>query len=234
MKIGIMQPYFLPYIGYFQLINSVDKFIIYDDVQYIKRGWINKNKMLVNNNAINFILSIKNDSHNLNINERYFSDEFKENTKKLLKGIERAYKKAPYFSSVMPLIIESLNYDSRENVANFIYNSLEIICNYIQIDTKFIKSSQIEKSKDLKGQAKIIDIVKRVSGDTYINSIGGSELYSKDIFKTNDIELKFIKSKKIEYRQFNEKFIPNLSILDILMFNSTEKTKEFINQYELI
>jgi len=106
MKIGIMQPYFLPYIGYFQLINSVDKFVIYDDVQYIKRGWINKNKMLVNNNATNFILSIKNDSYDLNINERCFSDNLEVEIKKLLKGIERAYKKAPYFNQVIPLIIK--------------------------------------------------------------------------------------------------------------------------------
>jgi len=234
MKIGIMQPYFLPYIGYFQLINSVDKFVIYDDVQYIKRGWINKNKMLVNNNATNFILSIKNDSYDLNINERCFSDNLEVEIKKLLKGIERAYKKAPYFNQVIPLIIKIFNYDTNKNISNFIFNSLEIVSNYIGIETELIKSSKIEKYKELKGQTKIIDIVKRVRGDTYINSIGGVKLYSKDIFKENDIKLKFIKSNNIEYKQFNEKFIPNLSILDVLMFNSAEKVKEFLDEYELL
>src|SRR5471030_3021772 len=230
MKIGIMQPYFLPYIGYFKLINSVDQFIIYDDVQYIKSGWINRNKMLVNNNATNFILSIKNDSYNLNINERYFSDNLEREIKKLLKGIEIAYKKAPYFNQVIPLIIKIFDYDTNQNISNFIFSSLKIVSNYIGIQTEFIKSSKIEKYKELKGQTKIIDIVKRVKGDTYINSIGGVELYSKDIFKENDIKLKFIKSNHIEYKQFNERFIPNLSILDVLMFNSTEKIKEFINE----
>ncbi|MBE6062866.1 MAG: hypothetical protein E7207_04740 [Clostridium butyricum] len=233
-KVGIMQPYFLPYIGYFQLIKSVDKFVVYDDVKYINRGWINKNKMLINNKESIFYLGVKKDLGNLNINERYFCDDIERHISKLFRSIERAYKKAPMFNTVMPIIEDIFKYDIKINIAEFLENSLIHICDYLNIETEIIVSSQINKNCTLRSQDKIIDIVKELKGDIYINSIGGQKLYSKEVFRKNNIKLYFLNTKKIYYKQYNEIFVPNLSILDIMMFNSKESIKKMLTMYELI
>lgn len=234
MKVGIMQPYFMPYIGYFQLINSVDKFVVYDDVQYINKGWINRNKILINNKESLFTLGVKRDSRNLNINERYFCEDINKDISKLLKSIERSYKKAPEFNTVMDIIIDILKYDVKGNIAEFLENSLIKVCNYLDIKAQFIKSSQIHKNSNLKSQERIIHIVKELKGNIYINSIGGQKLYSKEVFKNNDIKLYFIKGKEIRYKQFSKEFVPDLSIIDVMMFNSKEAVEEMLNMYELI
>lgn len=234
MKIAGMQPYFLPYIGYFQLINSVDKFIVVDNVQYIKGGWINRNRLLINNTARKFTLSLKKGSRTLRINERYLSDEFEEENKNLLKTIDMNYANAPYISEVIPLISEILNYDHKVNIGEFNYNSLQKICRYINITTPLIMASDVDKDNQLKGQDMVIDKVKRFNCDIYINAIGGRELYSKKDFKEKSIDLYFIKTNNIKYKQFKNEFIPNLSIIDVLMFNSKEQVKELLNQYTLI
>jgi len=234
MKIGIMQPYFLPYIGYFQLIRSVDKFVVCDDVQYIKQGWINRNKILVNDNKKLFVLSLKKGERSLNINKRYFSDKFDKERDNIIKMINMSYKKAPYFSTVMPVILDIFSYNSTVNIAEFNYNSLKLLCNYLNINKEFIKSSNIVKDNTLKCQDKVIDMVKKLNGDIYINCIGGKCLYSKEIFQDNKINLLFIKTDEFRYKQCKNNFIPNLSIIDVLMFNSINKISEYLDTYHLI
>lgn len=234
MKVGIMQPYLFPYIGYFQLIKSVDKFVIYDDVQFIKGGWINRNNILVNNKKTNFVINLKNDSYTLNINERYITDKWEYERKKMIKTLNLAYAKAPNYKEAMPVLESILSQSNDKNIADFITFSLKKICEYLEIDTEFIISSQLEKENELKGQDKVIHIVKKIGGNKYINSYGGMELYSKEDFKDDGIELLFIKPQKIEYKQFNEEFISNLSIVDILMFNSKESIIDMLDNYEVL
>jgi hypothetical protein len=234
MKIGIMQPYFLPYIGYFQLLNLVDKFVIYDDVQFIKSGWINRNRMLVNGQDTIFILNLKKDNYELKINERYFIDNAEYEFNKIIKGIELAYKRAPYFNEGIQIVRRIFDYDKKENISKFIINSLKIICEYLDIKTEFVISSDLIKNSKLKAQDKVIHIVDLLGGDTYINSYGGMDLYSRQDFRDNGIELLFLKPKTIKYKQFKNEFIANLSILDVIMFSSKEQIKEFLNQYEVL
>lgn len=234
MKLGIMQPYFFPYIGYFQLINSVDKFVIYDDAQYEKGGWVNRNRILVNGKDSMFVLRIKKDNFKLKINERFLIDNFKYINNKLLKSIQLSYTKAPFYKDVINLLSNTLQYEE-QNLSKFIINSLIEICKYLDINTEILISSQLQNNFSIKGREKVIYLNKILKSNTYINSIGGTKLYSKDIFKQNNIDLYFIKTKYITYKQFNEnKFIPNLSIIDVLMFNSKEKVKNLLNEYELI
>ena len=234
MRVGIMQPYLFPYIGYFQLIKSVDEFVICDDVQYIKRGWINRNRILMNGEPKLFVFSLKKGHQSLNINERYFSSKFKEERDKFLKTIECVYKKAPYYHKVLPILYDILSCDTDIDISKHIYNSLKIICKLLNINTKFRISSEMTKDNELKCQDKVIDIVKRLNGDVYINSIGGKMLYSKEEFKNNNIDLFFIKRKDIVYKQYNNDFVPDLSIIDVMMFNSKEAVEEMLNMYELI
>lgn len=231
MKVGIMQPYFFPYIGYWQLMNAVDKYVIYDDVNYIKRGWINRNNILINGKSSIINLEIKGASQNKLINEIYVSDDKIYRTK-LLKTIEHSYKKSPYFNDVFP-IIEEIIFNDEEIVSLYLENLIKKIAQYLDINTEFVLSSQIDKNNALKGQDKIVEICKKMDATEYYNAIGGIELYSAEFFKSNDIQLSFLKTDLIEYKQFKNDFQPNLSIIDVMMFNSKTEIKYFLEKYSL-
>jgi len=232
MKVSIMQPYFMPYIGYFQLLNTVDKFIILDDVNFIKRGWINRNTMLVNGKDFLFSIPLKGVSQNKVINQIEIDNNSSWRTN-LLKTITLSYKKAPFFNE-MYSFIEDILLQEENNLAKFITYSLQKTCNLLSIQTTIMISSEIKKDNDLKGQDRIIEICKKVNATNYINAIGGIALYDENIFLKHNISLNFIKSNEIIYPQFKNEFIPWLSIIDIMMFNSPEQIKNFLNQYELI
>jgi WbqC-like protein family len=231
-KVAIMQPYFLPYIGYFQLINAVDEFLIYDDVNYINKGWINRNNILVNGKACLFSIPLKEASQNKLINEIEIINDGKWQSK-LLKTIEQSYKKAPNYQTVAPMVHEIINFGDT-NLSKYICNSLSTICKYLQINTEIIPSSSNFNNNQLKAQDRILDICLQLRAENYINPIGGVELYDKEIFEKSGIKLNFIKTQAIEYKQFSNTFTPHLSILDLIMFNSKQVISELINRFELI
>lgn len=232
MKVAIMQPYFFPYIGYWQLIQSVDKFVIYDDVNFIKGGWINRNNVMNNHRKVLITLPIMGASPNKKILDLEFTSDVKIK-KKLVKTIEQLYRRAPFFAQIFP-ILEKIILSEEKNVAKYLCNLIITIVNYLGIHTQIILSSEIAKNNQLKSEGKVIDIVKNLGGTTYINSIGGIELYSKQKFKENDINLFFLKSENCTYQQFTDLFIENLSIIDVMMFNSPEKIHEMLGSYQLI
>lgn len=229
MKLAIMQPYFFPYIGYLQLINAVDEFVIYDDVNFIKQGYINKNNILGNNKAQAFTLELRGASSNSLINEI----EIGNNSKKILKTIKQNYSKAPFFKDVIPLVEDIFNYPEK-NLARYVGNSLQKITEYLQINTIFHYSSELEKNCELKAQDKVINICENLNASHYINAIGGQELYCKDTFEKNNIKLNFIKTNLQPYKQFEQEFIPYLSIIDVMMFNDINTINQYLQNYELI
>lgn len=232
MKIGIMQPYFFPYLGYFQLLNYVDKYVVYDDVNYIKRGWVNRNQILLNNQKYLITLPLDGASPFKPINETRISPNIS-TKEKLIKTIERAYKKAPYFSHIFP-IIQTVIMDKSLLLSNALYKQLELIKDYLEINTELIMSSNLKKNSDLKGQEKIIQICNILNGTEYINAIGGQDLYSKKFFQEKGIKLSFLYKKAISYRQFNNDcFVDNLSMIDVLMFNNKNEIKKLLEDYEL-
>jgi hypothetical protein len=233
MKLAIMQPYFFPYIGYFQLINAADKFVLYDNIQFSKKGWINRNRILVNSKDEYITLPLKKDSDFLNVDERILSDTFKTDKIKLLRKINEAYKKAPEFKNVFPLVENVIN-SNEENLFKFIYYSLQQLCTYLGIKTEFIISSTIPINHQLKAQDKVIAICNALQADEYINPIGGVELYSKEIFKQHAIELKFMRPDAVEYKQLTGAFIPWLSMIDVMMFNSKETINRYLQSYTII
>ena len=215
MKIAIMQPYFFPYIGYFQLLNSVDKFVLYDDVNYIKQGWINRNRIVSNNTNQFFTLQLTGASSYKKINEIYTGN----NKEKLVKSIFQTYSKAKFFKFVFPLIEECI-LNREKYLAVYLENIIRSISNYLGIKTEIIRSTNISKNVNLKGEEKVIEICKILNANEYINAVGGKELYKKETFHNNKLELFFIQSKKTTYKQFNNDFLPWLSIIDVVMFNS--------------
>lgn len=227
-----MQPYFFPYIGYFQLINSVDKFIVFDDVNYINKGWINRNNLLMNGSASLVTVPLKDASQNKKINEHQIVTDQVWKTK-LLKTIEQSYKKAPYYSSVFELIRDSI-LTEENNLARFNTIQIKNVCRYLGVKTEIIESSKIYKNAELKGQDRILDICLQEMADVYINPIGGLDLYNKSLFEKKNIKLFFIKSDPIIYTQFKNTFVPWLSMIDVLMFNSREEVIDLLNKKELI
>jgi WbqC-like protein family len=232
MKIAIMQPYFLPYIGYLQLMQAVDKFVLYDDVNFINKGWINRNRLLVNGQPYLFTVPLKEASQNKLINEIALSNDTTWRPK-LLKTVEQAYKKAPFYPTVAEVVEKTLNLEA-ENISQLVEGSLKILANYLSINTQVVSSSTIYENSHLKAQERIIDICLQESASHYINPIGGTELYNKADFVEKNLELSFIKSKPVQYPQFKNEFVPWLSILDVLMFNDIPTVQGFLNDYELI
>lgn len=230
MKLAIMQLYFMPYIGYFQLINAVDVFVVYDNIQFTKKGWFHRNRILVNGRDKMFSVPLKKDSDYLDVAQRVLADSFDIESKRIIRRIKASYQKAPYCKEVMPLVEECFQRGSG-NLFDFLYTSMKLLVQFLQIDTKIIISSSIDIDHTLKSQDKVLAICKKLNADIYINAIGGQDLYVAEAFRNEGIELRFIKTKPVEYKQFDNEFVPWLSIIDVMMFNSKKRIKEYLHDY---
>ena len=227
-----MQPYLFPYIGYFQLIDAVDLFVVYDNIKYTKKGWINRNRILQGGKDALFLLPLKGDSDFLDVKDRELAADFKRG--KLLNQLKEAYRRSPYFERAFPIVEEVIHYNDA-NLFRFLHNSIVKVCEYLRIDTQIAISSSLQIDHSLKNQEKVIAICEKVGANQYINAIGGMDLYTKMDFQAKGIELKFLKSKPFEYKQFNNDFVPWLSIIDVMMFNSVDTISECLSSnYELI
>jgi len=232
MRLAIMQPYFLPYIGYFQLIGAADVFVLYDNIKYTKKGWINRNRYLQNGHDALFTLPLKKDSDALDIVGRELAEDF--DPKKLLNQFHGSYYRAPHFAHTFQLL-EAILCHQHRNLFHFIQNSLRLVCTHLALETQIVISSEVEVDHQLKNQDRVIAVCTALGADCYINAIGGMQLYTKGDFEVHGLSLKFLQSKPIEYAQFGASFIPWLSIVDLLMFLPLEVVQEKIsNHYELI
>lgn len=229
MRLGIMQPYFFPYLGYWQLLANVDKYVVYDDVTYIKGGWINRNNFLINGQKNLLTMQLEKANSYTLIKDIAIKDDFV----KFLKTIEMGYKKAPFFEDIFRLLKDICQCPDKK-LGQFLFNSHIKICEYLGIDTELILSSSFDKHTELKGKDKVISICKQLGADEYINAIGGQELYDKKEFAENGIRLNFLQANLREYRQLKNEFVAGLSIIDIMMFNSKEEIKEMLNDFNLV
>ena len=231
MKLAIMQPYFLPYICYFQLIAAVDQFVVYDNIKYTKKGWINRNRMLQNGKDVVFSLPLKNDSDSLDVCERELAADF--NRDKLLNQIIGAYRRAAYFEQTFPLIEQIVRFGDA-NLFRYLHHSIVSVCAHLGLNTEIGMSSEIDIDHELKGQDKVLALCQALGAETYINAIGGMDLYDRDVFRAQGVAIKFIRSEPFEYAQFGALFVPWLSMLDVMMFNAPEQINSVIRGgYEL-
>ena len=228
MKIAIMQPYFFPYLGYWQLIQAADVFVIYDDVNYIKQGWINRNRILINGREHFLTLPLSKASSFKQIREIEISGS----KDKLIKTVEQAYKKASCFSQAFPIIHEILS-DSSENLADFLIQGIQRMARFLQISTELIVSSQMKKTPGLKGKERVLDICNRLNTKIYVNAPGGRNLYSASDFQRAGMELRFLETRFPAYSQTTPGFIPGLSIIDVMMNNPYARTQEMLHEFKL-
>jgi hypothetical protein len=224
-RVAIMQPYFFPYIGYFQLISAVDQFVVYDNIKYTKKGWINRNHIIRGGRSTLISLPMKAASDACLIIQRELSKEF--DPQKLLKQIRVSYLEAPYFNRVEPVLNEILVFPNN-NLFFFLRHSLEVLCHFLGIKTELITSSHVEIDHTLKGEQKVIQLCKELSAKHYINLPGGKALYSKENFEKSGISLNFIESRCPVYSQFETPFQASLSIIDLMMFNSQTELETII------
>jgi WbqC-like protein len=230
VTLGIMQPYFLPYIGYWQLLCAVDRFVVYDNIQYAKQGWINRNRFLRNGADAFFTIPLKKGSDFLDIADRLIADDF--DPKTILNPLAAAYRKAPSFGAVFP-ILESIVAAAPRNLFEYLHHSLVVTAQYLDIRTPIVVSSTVPIDHRLKAERKVLAICQALGATRYVNAIGGRELYAAETFAAEGIELKFIQSRPIAYRQYDHAFVPGLSIVDVMMFNSRDTVRAMLGAYDL-
>lgn len=225
--IAMMQPYWFPYLGYFQLIAAADAFVLGDDLQYIKDGWINRNRMLVAGQPWTFSLPLKKDAHGLNINQRYLSDDVEPAMAKLLKTIALHYARAPQQDAVMPLL-EKILLHSERNLAEVLEFGIRELCAFMGINTPIHRASDLAISDIQDKQDRVIKTMKTLGGERFLNPIGGLDLYEDALFKRNGLELRFHRMSALNYPQLKGDFVANLSIIDVLMFNPVEQIRQWL------
>ncbi|MCC9602035.1 WbqC family protein [Stieleria sp. JC731] len=231
-RIGIMQPYFFPYVGYYQLISAVDAFVVYDNLKYTKKGWINRNRYLEGGRDVTFTIPLQKGSDELHINQRFVADNF--DRLKLVRRVGQAYRKAPNYDSTI-LLFEKAVMNRKTNLFDFIFDSLLLLVEHLDLKTELIRSSEIAIDHQLRSQDKVIAICRALDATTYINAIGGQTLYASETFRQHGMDLRFIRSEDLQYSQFGQPFQAWLSILDVLMFNSLDRVRSYIaDGYDLV
>lgn len=229
MKLAVMQPYLFPYIGYFQLIYAADLFLIYDDVAYIKQGYINRNSILSQNDTARFTVPVPGASSNKLISSLTFSAD----VAKVIKTINQSYSKAPYFDNVFPIIRGVLELNDR-SISSVCQKSYEDIFSYLGLEKRFKKTSELEYDRSASARDRLIELCQQFDADCYINAPGGRSLYAKPDFAEKGIDLRFIESLPVQYSQAGPEFIPNLSIIDVLMNCSPNEVVLLLSQYDLV
>ena len=229
MKLGIMQPYFMPYIGYYQLMKAVDKYVVYDDVNYIKGGWANRNHILINGEKEMFTVTLQKASQNKLFNEIVIGDDFK----KLMKTLQMNYSRAINFDQTMVLMERIISFPNKQ-LAVFIANSFREILSYLSVETEILMSSEIPKDNSLRGKDKIIQICEILGADTYYNAVGGKNLYDQEEFREHGITLNFVDSLPQVYSQLHTReFVSGLSMVDVLMNNTKDEVNRLLDSFQL-
>jgi hypothetical protein len=206
--------------------------VVYDNIKYVKSGWINRNRMLRNGEPVTFSLPLKGASDRLDVRDREIASDF--GPHKLLNQIKGAYGQAPQFGPVFPLIERIVRCEDT-NLFRFLHQSIRALCEFLGIGTEIRVSSGIGIDHSLKKQDKVLALCRALGAVSYVNAIGGMELYSPEDFRREGIELKFVRSRPFEYPQLGAAFVPFLSIIDVLMFNPTEAVRDCVfGNYELI
>lgn len=229
--IAIMQPYFFPYIGYWQLIHAVDRFVIYDDVNYINRGWINRNRLLINGVPTYMTAPLYRSSQNKRICDIALQPSL-DWRKKLVKMVETTYRNSTCFATVFP-VIERLIRHKAGNVADYLAYQLQSLAAFMGIKTEFVVSSRSYQNEYLTGQARILDICNREEAGIYINPQGGQTLYDAEAFRSAGIDLRFIVMRPLPYKQRGVEFVPYLSIIDALMEIGSIDIEHHLNAFVL-
>lgn len=231
--VSMMQPYLFPYLGYFQLIARSDVFVLGDDLQFVKGSWMNRNRILVNGQPRLITFSLRKTHQFAPINQRWLCADFAQETQKLLRTLELSYSRAPYKTETLELVRQILAHPEH-NLARFAEHSIRRICGYLNIATPIRIGSELGLPARMDKQERVVTIAHKLHAKLYINPIGGTSLYSPALFRAHGLELRFLRMNDLSYPQFNQPFVPSLSIIDVLMFNGQTETRALLKSFALI
>lgn len=223
-----MQPYFFPYLGYYQLAATVDHFVFFDDVAFIKKGYIQRNRILLDGRAFDFSIPVSRQSQNRTIREHWFTGAFTD----FLEQLRHAYVRAPFFGRVFP-IIEEVCLDPQQNVASKAARSIQVVFDYLGLPFSSSFSSA-DAGTGLHGEQRILDLCSRQGADVYYNPIGGRSLYSGERFSERGFTLGFLQSRMPAYAQASEAFMPGLSMIDVLMNVEAGGIHQMLSEFDLV
>lgn len=232
MKLAIMQPYFFPYLGYWQLIHAADRFVLYDDAHYIKGGWINRNRVLVNGRPTYLTVPLHKSSSHARICELNVQAAFPWR-ERLVRTVEIAYRRAARFSEVFT-VIAGLIRNPENRLSEYLASGITELAALLGIDTDIVVSSRIYENTALKGQDRVLDICRREGASSYVNPRGGQELYDAEAFCRAGIGLEYLAMRPTPYQQRSRGFVPSLSIIDALMELGVEGARRYLDAYDLV
>lgn len=233
MRLAVMQPYLFPYLGYYQLVHAVDRFIFYDDVNFIKRGWIHRNQVLVNRQAHRFSVPMDRASQHQRIDEvRLHPTEYPTWRQKFLKTLQQSYRRAPCFAPIYELVDRVLSPEP-VSIASLAAESVTAVCDYLEITRDFVRASALSYDTTRRGAERILALCAQSGADAYVNPPGGQDLYRAEDFTKRGLSLRFIRPEPVAYEQFGAPFVPNLSVIDVLMFNSPDQIQAMLPRYTL-
>ncbi len=233
MKIAIMQPYFFPYLGYFDLINNVDLFIVFDSVQHIRRGWIHRNRVLhQNGNDWQYIIAPTEKAHQkASILDIRIIDALPWQ-ERILSQLTHYRNAAPYAEQTIKFVSECLIKDepslSRLNtqILKRCTNLLGIKFHY-----QFCSDLKIKMDPERSAEERILDLCEFLGAKEYINLSGGTDLYHPKAFESRNIKLTFRSLPTFVYPTEPYVFESNLSVIDLLMWNKSEDIKKYLDEY---
>lgn len=235
MKLGIMQPYLFPYLGYFQLLSAVDKFIVYDDVAFIKQGWVNRNRILVGGKAYRFSVPLRSASSFRSISDTHVdAASYARWLRKFLTTVDQNYRSSPYFGPVRQVLAAVFLGFREGSIAALALRSIIETLNYLDLRPEIVRSACEYGNAHLTGQDRVIDLCEKEGADEYINPVGGRTLYAREDFAARGIALRFIRLRSIIYPQFGDQFTPDLSIIDVMMFNQPRRIRELLCEFDLV
>lgn len=218
----------MPYLGYFQLVAAVDKFVFYDDVNFFKKGWINRNHILCDKREYLFSIPLDNASQNRRINEIQVALDDRW-LRKFYKTIERSYGKAPNYESTIAFLRELFESENT-TIGELAKTSVRKVCEYADISTEFVDSSAQYMNESLAGQDRILDICVKEHATEYINAQNGRSLYDREAFRARQIELRFISPMLSPYQRDQPEFVGGLSVVDAMMFVSRTDLRSLMNE----
>ena len=227
MRLGIMQPYFFPYIGYFDLIANTDRWLVFDIVKYNARSWMNRNRILHPTNGWQYIsVPINRDSHSEKIMNVKLADK-KNAEQKIIGQLQHYRKKAPYFNEAIELVRAAFNKSTSDSLTQVNIASLAVVCNYLDIPFKPEICSELDlELYDIEHPGQwALRICERLGASEYLNPPGGREIFKQEEWDEKGITLKFSMFNEFTYPCPPYDFVENLSIIDVIMWNPAEEVK---------
>ena len=232
-SVAIMQPYVFPYLGYFCLVDASDVFVFYDDVHFIQKGWIHRNRIALQGQAHTFSIPLAQRSQNVLIADTQTHD-FPAFRSKFIKQLEQGYRKASHFRQGMAYVLDVLE-PPHDSIADLAARSVEQACRLMGLSRRFARSSHaFADSRGMARAQRLIHITRQLGATDYVNATGGRTLYEPADFAEHGVRLRFVDPQLPDYPQFaDQTFVPNLSVIDAFMHNPASTVRDMVQSYEL-